>query len=78
MSAVPYRRTFIRLLGFLRPYQGSLVVSTILAILSQAAAIAIVLLVGEAIDSIEEQRGTATLAWIVVAILVVGVLKARR
>ncbi len=76
MSAVPYRRTFIRLLGFLRPYKGSLVVSTILAVLSQAAAIAIVLLVGEAIDSIEEQRGTATLAWIVVAIFVVGVLKA--
>jgi ABC-type multidrug transport system fused ATPase/permease subunit len=76
VSAVPYRRTFIRLLGFLRPYRGSLIVSTILAVLSQAAAIAIVLLVGEAIDSIEDQRGTATLAWIVVAILAVGVLKA--
>ena len=76
MSAVPYRRTFIRLLGFLRPYKGSLVVSTILAVLSQAAAIAIVLLVGEAIDGIEEQRGTETLAWVVLAILVVGFLKA--
>ena len=57
-GAVPYRRTFVRLLGFLRPYKGSLIVSTILAVLSQAAAIAIVLLVGEAIDGIEEQRGT--------------------
>ena len=76
MSAVPYRRTFIRLLGFLRPYKGSLVVSTILAVLSQAAAILIVLLVGEAIDGIEEQRGTETLAWVVLAILVVGSLKA--
>ena len=76
MSAVPYRRTFIRLLGFLRPYKGSLVVSTILAVLSQAAAIAIVLLVGEAIEGIEEQRGTETLAWVVLAILVVGFLKA--
>jgi ATP-binding cassette, subfamily B, bacterial len=76
VSAVPYRRTFIRLLGFLRPYKGSLLVSTILAVLSQAAAIAIVLLVGEAIDGIEEQRGTATLAWVVLAILVVGILKA--
>jgi ABC-type multidrug transport system fused ATPase/permease subunit len=75
-SAVPYRRTFIRLLGFLRPYKGSLVVSTILAVLSQAAAIGIVLLVGEAIDGIEEQRGTGTLAWVVAAIMVVGVLKA--
>ena len=76
MSSVPYRRTFIRLLGFLRPYKGSLLVSTILAVLSQAAAIAIVLLVGEAIDGIEAQRGTGTLAWVVAAILFVGVLKA--
>jgi ATP-binding cassette subfamily B protein len=76
VSAVPYRRTFIRLLGFLRPYKGSLLVSTILAVLSQAAAIAIVILVGQAIDGIEAQRGTATLAWVVLAILVVGFLKA--
>jgi len=76
VSAVPYRRTFIRLLGFLRPYTGSLLVSTILAVLSQAAAIAIVLLVGAAIDSIEQQRGSSSLAWIVAAIVVVGILKA--
>jgi hypothetical protein len=41
-------------------------------VLSQAAAIAIVLLVGEAIDGIEAGRGTAVLAWLVVAISVVG------
>jgi len=76
VSAVPYRRTFVRLLGFLRPYKGSLLVSTILAVLSQAAAIAIVLLVGEAIDGIEARRGTGTLTWIVAAIMAVGVLKA--
>jgi ABC-type multidrug transport system fused ATPase/permease subunit len=76
VSAVPYRRTFVRLLGFLRPYKGSLLVSTILAVLSQAAAIAIVVLVGEAIDGIEAQRGTRTLAWVVLAIVVVGFLKA--
>ena len=68
VSDVPYRRTFVRLLGFLRPYRWSLLVSTILAVLSQAAAIAIVLLVGEAIDGIEAGRGTAALAWLVVAI----------
>ena len=76
MSAVPYRRTFRRLLGFLRPYKTSLVVSTILAVLSQAAAIAIVVLVQQAIDGIDELRGTGTLAWIVVAILAVGIVKA--
>jgi ABC-type multidrug transport system fused ATPase/permease subunit len=76
VSHVPYRRTFIRLLRFLRPYKRSLLVSTVLAVLSQAAAIAIVLLVGEAIEGIEERRGTDTLAWVVVAILGVGILKA--
>ena len=54
----------------------SLLVSTILAVLSQAAAIAIVLLVGEAIDGIEAGRGTTALAWLVVAISIVGVIKA--
>jgi ABC-type multidrug transport system fused ATPase/permease subunit len=76
MSTVPYRRTFRRLLGFLAPYKGSLAVSTILAVGSQAAAIAIVVLVAEAIDGIEEQRGTGTLAWVVVAILAMGIVKA--
>ena len=76
MSDVPYRRTFVRLLGFLRPYRGSLAVSTILAVLSQAAAIAIVVLVGETIDGIEEQRGTDALAWAVAGIVVLGIAKA--
>ena len=75
MSEVPYRETFVRLLGFLRPYRASLAVSTILAVLSQAAAIAIVVLVAEAIDGIEARRGTETLAWVVVGIVVVGFLK---
>jgi ABC-type multidrug transport system fused ATPase/permease subunit len=76
VSDVPYRRTFVRLLGFLEPYRRSLVVSTILAVLSQAAAIAIVVLVGEAIDGIEQRRGTHTLAWVVAAIVAIGALKA--
>ena len=75
-STVPYRQTFRRLLSFLAPYKASLVVSTILAVLSQAAAIAIVVLVGVAIDGIDERRGTETLAWVVAAIVVVGIAKA--
>jgi ABC-type multidrug transport system fused ATPase/permease subunit len=76
MSEIPYRRTFVRLLRFLEPYKGSLALSTLLAVLSQAAAIAIILLLGEAIDGIEARRGTGTLAWIVGAILAVGAAKA--
>jgi len=74
--SIPYRRTFVRLLGFLEPYKRSLVVSTILAVLSQAAAIGIVVLIGEAIDGIEERRGTHTLAWVVAGIVAVGIAKA--
>jgi ABC-type multidrug transport system fused ATPase/permease subunit len=76
MSAVPYRQTFVRLLGFLRPYRWSLAVSTVLAVLSQAAAIGIVALVSVAIDGIDGQRGTGVLAWTVAAILAAGVAKA--
>ncbi len=76
MSAAPYRQTFGRLLRFLGPYRWSLVVSIVLAVLSQAAAIGIVALTSVAIDGIEDQRGTGFLAWIVAAILAVGVAKA--
>ena len=76
MSAVPYRKTFIRLLRFLEPYKASLIVSTVLAVLSQAAAIAIVILVGVAIESIEDRSGKDVLAWVLVAIVAVGIVKA--
>ncbi len=76
MSAAPYRRTFLRLLGFLGPNRWSLTVSTVLAVLSQAAAIAMVVLVSVTIDGSDDQRGTGFLAWTVVAILAVGVAKA--
>jgi ABC-type multidrug transport system fused ATPase/permease subunit len=50
MAAVPYRRTFVRLLTFLRPYRWSLVASIVLAVGSQAAAVAIAFLSGSALD----------------------------
>jgi ABC-type multidrug transport system fused ATPase/permease subunit len=51
VSAVPYRRTFIRLLRFLRPYKVSLVVSIVLAVASQVAQIALVWVTKHVIDS---------------------------
>jgi ABC-type multidrug transport system fused ATPase/permease subunit len=50
MAAVPYRRTFVRLLTFLRPYRWSLVVSIVLAVGSQACAVAMAFLTGTALD----------------------------
>ena len=46
MSAVPYRRTFARLLGFLRPYRRGLAVSVVLAVASQACQIALIWVTG--------------------------------
>jgi len=46
VSAVPYRRTFGRLLSFLRPYRRGLALSIVLAVGSQAAQIALIWVTG--------------------------------
>ena len=56
--SVPYRRTFVRLLGFLRPYRASLIVSSVLAILAQGAAITVLLLTGSVIDELDGAQRT--------------------
>jgi ATP-binding cassette subfamily B protein len=72
----PYRRTFGRLLGFLRPYKVSLIVSIVLAVGSQAAQIALYAVTGRVIDDAirPHDRGELwTLLWIILAL---GVAKA--
>jgi ABC-type multidrug transport system fused ATPase/permease subunit len=49
MSAVPYRRTFARLLAFLRPYRRGVVASIALAVGSQAAQIALIWVTGRSV-----------------------------
>jgi ABC-type multidrug transport system fused ATPase/permease subunit len=46
VSAVPYRRTFSRLLSFLKPYRQGLAFSIVLAVGSQAAQIALIWVTG--------------------------------
>ena len=46
-------RTFGRLLGFLRPYRGSLILSTVLAIGAQVAAILVIVVTGRVVNEIE-------------------------
>jgi ABC-type multidrug transport system fused ATPase/permease subunit len=76
VSAVPYRRTFGRLLGFLRPYRWSLAVSIVLAVLSQAAQFASAFLTGAGLaNAVNAQSGRA-LTLIVVAVLLVGLARA--
>jgi ABC-type multidrug transport system fused ATPase/permease subunit len=75
-SAKSNSRTFVRLLGFLRPYRGSLAFSTVLAVGSQAGAIAVLVLTGRVVDELRGARDTHRLTILIVAILAVGVVKA--
>jgi ABC-type multidrug transport system fused ATPase/permease subunit len=68
--------TFVRLLGFLRPYRWSLGVSTVLAIASQAAAIAILVLTGVVIDELSGSRDSSTVTLEITLIVALGALKA--
>ena len=75
-SGPPFRRTFLRLLGFLRPYRWSLVASVVLAIGSQAAGLSIPWLTGYAIDHALPDADGRLLAILVGLLLVAGVAKA--
>jgi ABC-type multidrug transport system fused ATPase/permease subunit len=68
--------TFVRLLGFLRPYRWSLGVSTALATASQAAAIAILVLTGVVIDELSGSRDASRVTVEIVLILLIGTAKA--
>jgi len=73
MAAVPYRHTFWRLLGFLKPYRVGLVVSILLAVGSQAAQIAIVWVTGrDAIDKALLAHDTARLRSTVIVLIALG------
>ena len=74
--APPFRRTFFRLLGFLRPYRWSLVASIVLAIGSQAAGLAIPWLTGKVIDDALPTRDSGLLRTLVIAVALIGLLKA--
>jgi ABC-type multidrug transport system fused ATPase/permease subunit len=75
-SGTPYRVTFARLLGFLRPYKISLVVSTLLAIASQGAQIAVVWVTAHVIDDAVIPRDAGKLWVFIWAIIGLGVLRA--
>jgi ABC-type multidrug transport system fused ATPase/permease subunit len=75
-TAPAYRRTFARLIGFLRPYKWSLVVSIVLAAGSQAAAVVIAFLTGDALQRALFAESGRTLWFLAGAILVTGLLRA--
>jgi ATP-binding cassette subfamily B protein len=69
-------RTFVRLLGFLRPYRASLIVSSVLAILSQLAGVLVPVLTGVVINEIDDPNPeTRLLVLEIGAILVLGLVR---
>src|SRR5215211_4210296 len=76
MAAVSYRRTFGRLLGFLRPYKWSLAVSIVLAVLSQTAQFAMAFLTGAGIAQAVDNHDSRALELIVGAIVLAGIARA--
>src|SRR5438874_6567888 len=71
-----YRHTFARLLGFLRPYKVSLVVSIVLAVASQGAQIALIWVTKHVIDSALRQHDARKLWLFVTAIVTLGLARA--
>jgi ATP-binding cassette, subfamily B, bacterial len=69
------RRTFLRLLGFLRPYRASLVVSSVLAVASQIAGILVPVLTGVVINELSGGRDTQLLVIEVGVIVFLGLIR---
>jgi ABC-type multidrug transport system fused ATPase/permease subunit len=77
MAEAPrYRDTFARLLGFLRPYKVSLIVSIVLAVGSQVAQIALVWITKDVIDAAIRPHDQSLLWAYVGAIIGLGVVRA--
>jgi ABC-type multidrug transport system fused ATPase/permease subunit len=75
-APVPYRKTFVRLLRFLKPYRLSLVVSIVLAAGSQVAQVALIWVTGRVIDSAIRPHDMHKLWMFVWAIVGLGVARA--
>jgi ABC-type multidrug transport system fused ATPase/permease subunit len=76
VSGVPYRHTFVRLLGFLKPYKLSLAISIVLAVGSQVAQIALVWVTKAVIDKALVPHDSHKLWLFVWAIVGLGVARA--
>jgi ABC-type multidrug transport system fused ATPase/permease subunit len=68
-------RTFVRLLGFLRPYRASLAVSSVLAIASQVSGILVPILTGAVINELSGGARTRILVLEVAAIVLLGLVR---
>jgi len=70
------RRTFVRLLGFLRPYRASLAVSSVLAIVSQSTSIVAPILTGVIVNELRGGQNGRLLTLEIGAIVALGIVRA--
>jgi ATP-binding cassette, subfamily B, bacterial len=68
-------RTFVRLLGFLRPYRASLIVSSVLAIGSQVAGILVPVLIGVVINELDGDPDMRVVALEIAVIVGLGLVR---
>jgi ATP-binding cassette subfamily B protein len=71
-----YRETFVRLLGFLRPWRWTLRISVVLAVLSQAGQFVTAYLTGTAVAHAVHGHDRHALDLIVAAVVIVGLARA--
>src|SRR4030095_354005 len=77
MAETPsYRRTFIRLLGFLKPYKWSLIVSVLLAVGSQAAAVGMAFLTGDGLQRAVLSADKREIWIVALAVVALGLVRA--
>jgi ATP-binding cassette, subfamily B, bacterial len=69
------RRTFVRLLSFLRPYRVSLAVSSVLAIGSQVAGILVPVVTGVVIDELSDEPDTSLLVLEIAVVVGLGLIR---
>lgn len=69
------RRTFLRLIGFLKPYKASMIISIVLAIGSQGAAFGAILLTRSVVDVLRHDQ-LNRLPWLVAAVIGLGLARA--
>jgi ABC-type multidrug transport system fused ATPase/permease subunit len=74
-EAPHYRTTFVRLLGFLRPYRWSMIVSIVLAIGTQVTTLVGVFLTGSVANALND-HDKGEIPWFVAAILGLGIARA--
>ena len=67
--------TFTRLLTFLRPYRRAVVVSLVLALGAMAVTVVLPLLIGDAVNAIDDGDGGSHLTWLAISVSVAGLVR---